>query len=229
MLKFVTGFLGGLLAAAAVYFFQDTKPTISHPPVAEKPSTADHHQSLWATTTNYKYNDEALEDGLGLDGLPPADHPFITLTANNPLLTLNRHDVERVCIAVNPKSHPDDIPTFYAANIFLTPEARIKVGNTMVGRAGKRVSVRIFGAEIHNFFANKEKAELSIDQAAIYTEEPDFDLFVPEHAYYSGFTTFKLILGTDTLESCNPAMPLEDFAPYMEHVALWKSMKQEFN
>lgn len=185
------------------------------------------HEEVWSpVTTNFKYEDEQLSQLNGFQGLPPADYKFLSATSNEALVEFTREAIDRVCIQAQYPKHADGAPPLFDAHIFLNSESRKQLGEALLSRQGKDISFRIFGLEVHNFIASKEKALEVINNPEGHNSEPDFRMLVPNHALFTGFSMFKMLLGTDTLESCDPDDPLKNFPPYVEHEVHWESIKK---
>ncbi len=234
MKKYIIGFIVGIFVSSGIYFLSiaDLGNSTKVPSSTTDLEKSEEMQklayayrygnNLSVVSTNANYNDEQLEAQFGLAGFPAPDHNFFTVATNDSLLELTRGDIEKICIQVG----DNDPAPWYLANIFLTPESRRRVGAALLTRAGKHASIRLFGIEIHNLMVSPQKVQISIDNADTYTDEADFDILVSEHSLLNGFSLLKLVLGSDTLESCDPETPLENFPYYVAHQDLWEQEKQ---
>ncbi|MEX0300486.1 MAG: hypothetical protein AB3N28_15540 [Kordiimonas sp.] len=237
MKKYLIGFLVGSLVPTAVFFwaFNDSgavQQPVALPqiPASQTAASEWRYEQLWSpVTTNFKYDDRQLGALRGFDGWPPSDYKYLSVTSNDALVEFTREAIERVCIRAQYSKQPDGHAPLFDAYIFLKPESRKQLGKALLRRHGQDVSMRMFGLEIHNFVVNREKATMAVDNAKTHNLEPDFSFFVPDYTMFTAFSMLKTMLDTDTLESCDPSDPLENFSPYVEHQAYWEGIKTMIN
>lgn len=228
-MKYFIGFMVGVLISGAAYFFAGPTNSAIGPqsPAGQASAPPWQDEQPWSpVTTSFKYEDEQLGNQKSFTGWPPADYKYLSATSNDTLVDFTRGAIERICVQAQYPQHPDGPPPLFDANIFLKPESRKQLGKALLTRQGKDVSFRLFGLEVHHFVASREKALETINNPDGQNTEPDFSILFPGSTLITGFSMLKMLAGTDTLESCDPDDPLDNFPPYVDHKAHWDAVKK---
>ncbi|MCJ9428681.1 hypothetical protein [Kordiimonas marina] len=132
---------------------------------------------------------------------PGDDVPLITLRAAPTLATLNRKDIQRICLSKIPAG--DVMPVMYDVNIWFTPEARGRIADALKGHTGAFGSFAMQRRGISIFTVDKAKVQA-------FRSRGDAEL-LPDISYLANETTslealsmaFKLAGGSH-LEACTP-------------------------
>ncbi len=225
MYKFILGFFSATVLITSSYGFVSYAFNDHHSDENSYPYMNSKYQGTWSGVFTNPKLDKDRPDLFDLAKPEmPDSFPFITVSVANPVESLTRNDIERVC--VTPSEGSDDSPSFYTVDIYLTLKAKQRVGNALHGHDNQLSSIRLWGYEINSFYIDDTKAQLFATNNEEEKHYADITFWVDEQATYEGFTLLKMLTGNDALEGCKATDDVENMAGYQDHIAFWRDYKK---
>ncbi|MBL4790766.1 MAG: hypothetical protein JKY60_17525 [Kordiimonadaceae bacterium] len=263
MKNFISGAIAGATLTSIIVFFtifeQDPKPQVSPQSVETDTvvrsdvSGENANQSepmdpmltgFWTNLLrNVKLN-KPIEGGPGFFDDIADDVEIIKIHTVDPLYGITRNDIKQTCLHLFGNEDYPDWKNGFFVDIFLKPDARRKLADTLLARDGVRHSIRLLDMEINSFIADTKLAKALSENAEIYPPlddtgydeknidaaltaiEPDFSFTVQRNATLTGLAFAQTLNGKTPIAMCSTKMDINDLPGYALYQKLKPGWKQ---
>lgn len=235
-MRFIGGLISGILLTVSLLVTAQESTSFMDDLNIE--NWNENHAHLWPiSVAGIKLNSDVADQAMAPSPNEGDDYPFLSLSTADPLLELTRQDISSVCI--------QGLSGGMNTQIYLTPEARIKVADALEGRTGKPHSFRLLDTEITTFVTSLRKLSMFRENAENFTNpvaalaldrgtaspdlmdmaEPDMGFNAPPSGIYTALSLTKQLANTNELEPCDPTEDVHAIPGYTEHLEFWEKTK----